>query len=317
MRRLVGAVLLVGHLTVGGAAAQTVSATMGAVDGRVTDHTNAVLPGVTVSINGPAMMGARVVTTNDEGAYRVAAVPPGDYTIAFTLDGFSPVNRTEIRVGLGFTATVNNQMSVGGVQENVTVTGASPVVEVASTKITTTFDAETLTSVPNGSRDYWAVLSETPALKLTRVDVGGSSAGSQSNYYAYGTTGQNRPMIEGINSTQGTERFGNYVDMGSFDEIAVNAAAHTAEMAVPGVQMIFISKSGGNAYHGSGTAHYENESWQSFNIDDAQIARGITGGGGLAPRDVNRLHKFRDVRAEVRGYVGKDRLWGDGRAPGL
>src|SRR5229473_1127691 len=309
MRRSVGALLLVGHLTVGAAAAQTVSATMGAIDGRVTDHTNAVLPGVTVTISGPAMMGTRVVTTNEEGAYRIAAVPPGDYTIAFTLDGFSPVKRTEIRVGLGFTASVNVQMSVGGIEENVTVTGASPVVDTASTRITTTFDATTLASLPSGSRDYWALLSETPALKLTRIDVGGSSAGSQSNYYAYGTTGQNRPMIEGINSTQGTERFGNYVDMGSFDEIAVNAAAHTAEMAVPGVQMIFISKSGGNAYHGSGTAHYENERWQSFNIDGPQIARGITGGGGLAPRDLNRLHKFRDVSADVGGYVVKDRLW--------
>jgi outer membrane receptor protein involved in Fe transport len=309
MRRAVGAVLLVGHLTVGVAAAQTVSATMGAVDGRVTDHTNAVLPGVTVTISGPAMMGTRVVTTNQEGAYRVAAVPPGDYTIVFTLDGFTPVTRTEIRIGLGFTATVNVQMNVGSVEENVTVIGASPVVDAASTKITTTFDAATLASVPSGSRDYWAVLSETPAVKLTRIDVGGSSAGSQSNYYAYGTTGQNRPMIEGINSTQGTERFGNYVDMGSFDEIAVNAAAHTAEMAVPGLQMIFISKSGGNTYHGSGTAHYENERWQSFNIDDPQIARGITGGGGLAPRDVNRLHKFRDTSADVGGYVVKDRLW--------
>src|SRR6185295_10364815 len=85
MRRSVGAVLLAGHLTVGGAAAQTVSATMGAVDGRVTDHTNAVLPGVTVTISGPAMMGTRVVATNEEGAYRVAAVPPGDYSIVFTL----------------------------------------------------------------------------------------------------------------------------------------------------------------------------------------------------------------------------------------
>jgi outer membrane receptor protein involved in Fe transport len=166
-----------------------------------------------------------------------------------------------------------------------------------------------LASLPSGSRDYWALLSETPALKLTRIDVGGSTAGSQSNYYAYGTTGQNRPMIEGINSTQGTERFGNYPDMGSFDQVAVNAAAHTAEMAVPGIQVIFISKSGGNTYHGAVTGHYENERWQSFNIDDAQIARGITGGGGLAPRDVNRLHRFRDTSGDVGGFIVKDRLW--------
>src|SRR3989454_2611005 len=268
MRRSLSAVLLASHLMVGAASAQTVSATMGAIDGRVTDNTTGVLPGVTVTISGPAMMGTRAATTNEEGAYRLAAVPPGTYAVVFELDGFAPLRRTEIHVDLGFTVTLNVQMALGAVSENVTVTGASPVVDTASTKITTTFDAPMLASLPSGSRDYWALLSETPALKLTRIDVGGSSSGSQSNYYAYGTTGQNRPMVEGINSTQGTERFGNYVDMGSFDEIAVNAAAHTAEMAVPGVQMVFISKSGGNAYHGSLTAHYENERWQSFNIDD-------------------------------------------------
>ena len=309
MRSSLGAVILVAHLTAGVAAAQTVSATMGAIDGRVTDNTSAMLPGVTVTISGPAMMGTRVATTNEEGAYRLAAVPPGTYTVVFELDGFAPLRRTEIRIDLGFTVTLNVQMALGAVSENVTVTGASPVVDTASTKITTTFDAPMLASLPSGSRDYWSVLSETPALKLTRIDVGGSSAGSQSNYYAYGTTGQNRPMIEGINSTQGTERFGNYVDMGSFDEIAVNAAAHTAEMAVPGIQMVFISKSGGNAYHGSLVGHYENERWQSFNIDDRQIALGASGGGGLAPRDVNRLHKFRDLGADVGGYIIKDRFW--------
>src|SRR5438876_655069 len=309
MRQLVVTVFLVGGIMAGAAAAQTVSATMGAIDGRVTDTTSAILPGVTVTISGPAMMGTRVATTNEEGAYRLTAVPPGPYAVVFELDGFAPLRRTEIRVDLGFTVTLNVQMALGAIEENVTVTGASPVVDTASTKITTTFDAPTLASLPSGSRDYWSVLSETPALKLTRIDVGGSSAGSQSNYYAYGTTGQNRPMVEGINSTQGTERFGNYVDMGSFDEIAVNAAAHSAEMAVPGIQMIFISKSGGNKYHGSLTGHYEDERWQSFNIDEAQIARGLTGGGGLGPRDVNRLHKFRDTSGDGGGYIVKDRLW--------
>jgi len=77
--------VFVGHLIAGRAAAQTVSATMGAIDGRVTDNTNAVLPGVTVTISGAALMGARVATTNEQGAYRIVAVPPGDYTIVFEL----------------------------------------------------------------------------------------------------------------------------------------------------------------------------------------------------------------------------------------
>src|SRR5881396_1213733 len=139
MGRSLGAAILVAHLSAGAAPAQTVSATMGAIDGWVTDNTNAVLPGVTVTIGGPAMMGTRVVTTNQEGAYRLAAVPPGTYTVTFELDGFAPVTRTDIRVDLGFTATLSVQMAVGAVSENVTVTGASPVVDTASTKIGTTF----------------------------------------------------------------------------------------------------------------------------------------------------------------------------------
>jgi len=125
MRRSLSAVLLASHLMVGAASAQTVSATMGAIDGRVTDNTTGVLPGVTVTISGPAMMGTRVATTNDQGAYRIAAVPPGDYTVVFELDGFAPLRRAGIRVDLGFTATVNVQMAIGAVAENVTVTGAS------------------------------------------------------------------------------------------------------------------------------------------------------------------------------------------------
>src|SRR5262249_15257524 len=97
MALYVGALLLVTHMTLAGAAAQTVSATTGAIDGRVTDNTNAVLPGVTVAVSGPAMMGTRIVTTNEQGAYRIAAVPPGDYTVVFTLDGFAPLTRSAIR----------------------------------------------------------------------------------------------------------------------------------------------------------------------------------------------------------------------------
>src|SRR2546428_10202556 len=95
-RQLVGIVLLVGRMTAAVAAAQTVSATMGAIDGRVTDNTNAALPGVTVTIGGPSMMGARSAVTNEEGAYHVAAEAPGDYAGAFELAAFVPPRTPEV-----------------------------------------------------------------------------------------------------------------------------------------------------------------------------------------------------------------------------
>lgn len=217
------------------------------INGKVTDSSGAVLPGVTVTLSGAAMMGTPTTITNAEGQYRFLAVPPGEHTLAFELTGFATVRRTAIRVTLGFTATVNIEMNVAGLEENVTVTGASPVVDAQATKVTTSFDAQTLANLPS-ARDYWAILAEAPAVRLTRIDVGGSAAGTQTAYLVYGTSGQNRPMVEGINSTEATGTFGNYVDYGSFEEVAIGTAAQGAEMAVPGVQAQFISKSGGNAY---------------------------------------------------------------------
>ena len=117
------------------------------------------------------------------------------------------------------------------------------------------------------ARDLWAILAESPGVQMNRIDVGGSAAGTQTGYVTYGTTGQNRPTVEGIVATEGTDAAGFYYDYGSFDEVAVNAAAHSAEMPWPGVQSNFISKSGGNEFHGTFYGDYENESIQSRNTD--------------------------------------------------
>src|SRR5262245_29442600 len=189
------------------AAAQTTSSTTGAINGKVTDKTNAVLPGVTVTISSPALMGTRNTVTAEDGFYRFAAVPPGDYAVVFELTGFTTMKREGIRVALGFTASVNVELGVASLSENVTVTGESPVVDTQSTAITTNFDAKTLASMPS-ARDMWAILAESPAVSLTRIDVGGSAAGTQTGYFVYGTSGQNRPTVEGIVATEGTDAAG-------------------------------------------------------------------------------------------------------------
>jgi hypothetical protein len=290
------------------AAAQTVSATTGALNGRVTDNTGAVLPGVTVTISSPSLMGTRTTVTTEEGQYRFPAIPPGVYQITYELAGFNSVKREEIRVTLGFTATVNVELGVASLQESVTVTGESPVVDTSATSISTNFDARQLANMPS-ARDLWAILAESPGIQMNRIDVGGSAAGTQTGYVVYGTTGQNRPTVEGIVATEGTGAAGFYYDYGSFDEVAVNTAAHSAEMPWPGVQSNFISKSGGNAFHGSVYADYENENIQSRNTDEDQVRRGLQGGGGLEPSDLNRLQKYYDVNVGMGGFVKRDRLW--------
>src|SRR5947207_11077544 len=96
----------------------------------------------------------------------------------------------------------------------------------------------------------WAILSQAPAVRMSRIDVGGANAGTQSGYSAYGG-GPNRPMVEGMVMSQGSggQAF-MYYDYGSFEEVVVNTAGHGADMPVPGVQMQFIAKSGGNKFAG-------------------------------------------------------------------
>jgi hypothetical protein len=199
-------------------------------------------------------------------------------------------------------------MNVASLEESVTVSGASPVVDTQSTTVTTSFDSAKLAALPNGSNDPWAMLAETPAVKMTRIDVGDSTSGTQTTFTTYGTAGQ-RPYYEGINGTEFINANGNYPDMNAFEEVAVNTVATNAEMGPPGVMMVFVVKSGGNAYHGSAGINYSNGDWQSFNIDANQIARGVEGGGGLEPEDTNRLTLFRDSFAQLGGYIQKDKLW--------
>ena len=308
MRRSAVLSALLVLLLASGAMAQTVSSTTGAIDGKVSDTSNAVLPGVTVSIASESMMGARDVVTSETGTYRFVSITPGMYSVTFELPGFATVKRTDVQVGAGFTATLNISMPLAGLEEAVTVTGASPVVDTQATKISTSFDSQKLATMPNGSNDPWAMLAETPAVKMSRIDVGGSAAGTQVGFTAYGTGGQ-RPYYEGINGTEGTDSNGNYVDMNAYDEVAVNTVGNNAEMGPPGVMMVFVVKSGGNTYHGSTGINYTDAKWQSYNIDDAQVAAGVVGGGGLEPRDTNRVAGFRDDYAQLGGYLKKDKLW--------
>lgn len=289
---------------------QTTTSTTGAINGKVTDATSAVLPGVTITISSLAMQGTRTAVTNEEGSYRFPAVPPGDYKITYELSGFGTVVREGIRVGLGFTATVNVELKVASLEETVTVSGESPVVDVTSTTTSTAFDYNRLASLPN-ARDFWTILAASPSVQVQRVDVAGSAAGTQTPYSAYDTKSQqHRPMVEGIVNTEGTNAAGYYYDYGSIDEVSVGTATHSAEVPTPGVVSQFIAKSGGNTYHGRVYADYQNEDIQARNIDDArtELCPGRNC-GQLKPSDLNRMSRYYDLNADIGGFIKKDKLW--------
>ncbi|MCC7177344.1 MAG: TonB-dependent receptor [Acidobacteria bacterium] len=300
-------------IATGVAMAQTGVGT-GVITGVVLDETKGVMPGVTVTVSGPAVMGTPSTTTGANGSYRVTNLPPGEYLVTFELAGFGTVIREGIRVGSGFTATVNVELRPATIAETVTVSGQSPIVDVTSSQVVTRYDTEILASLP-GARDYWAVLAQTPAVSMGRVDVGGSGALTQQPYTAYGLSsagGVNRAEVEGIMVNEGGGGGGSdmyYTDYGAFAEIGVSAVGNGADMPSPGVLSQLIAKSGGNEYHGNVYFDFQNDKMEATNISDAQIAAGVRGSDVLDPRDTNRLSKFQDFNADLGGFLVKDKLW--------
>jgi hypothetical protein len=303
MRFLIGFVVSVSLFIPGAAFGQMVGATTGAINGRVVDPSDAVLPGVTVTISAPQMQGEQTAVTNADGNYRFPGIPPGTYRVSYELPGFAQVVREGIRVTLGFTATLNVTLQVSTLQETVTVTGVTPVVDVSSTKTSTNYDYKELASIPS-ARDMWAILAESPAVTMARIVVGGSAAGTQSGYRTYDARGdQNRVMIDGLVTTEGTGAIGVYVDYGAFEEVTAGTAGHGADMGQPGVQTQMMIKSGGNQYRGSVYGDYQNSDLQSTNITDEQVSRGIR------DKEVNRMKVYYDFNADAGGYVTKDKIW--------
>jgi len=250
----------------GGGASST-----GTITGKVTDSSGGVLPGVTVNATSPNMMGVQSVVTNTEGIYRFPGVPPGTYTVTYELPGFNTLKREGIDIRLGFTATINVELTVASLQETVTVTGESPVIDTTTTRTQANFKMEQLQSLPN-ARDMWALLAVTPGVMVNRIDVGGNRAGTQAGYTAYGLTGQVRVLIEGINTTEGTGGAGFYFDYASLEEAFLGTSGQGAEMPNPGVQSQFIAKSGGNQFAGEYHLDWYNNSLQGSNIPDAYVA---------------------------------------------
>jgi hypothetical protein len=286
----------------GGGASST-----GTIQGRVVDAQGAVLPGVTVSASSPAMLGAQTTVTSETGNYRFPAVPPGTYTVTYELPGFNSIKREGIQIALGFTATLNIEMQVAALQETVTVTGESPVIDTTATRVVQNFKLEQLQSIPNG-RDMWSLLAVTPAVQMDRIDVGGNRAGTQTDYRAYGQLGQVRVLIEGINTTEGTGGAGFYFDYSSLEEVFLGTSGQSAEMPNPGVQSQFIAKSGGNQFSGEYYLDWYNNSLQGSNIPDSYTSPTAFNNSPIREHS-NEIDRYWDTAINVGGPIKRDKVW--------
>ena len=284
----------------------------GRVNGTVTDNTGAVLPGVTVTASSPALIQPQVQVTGAEGDYRFIALPPGVYDLTFELSGFQNVKREGIRVVINQTLTVDQQLQVATLQETVTVTGESPVVDTTSTTVGTNFTKELLTEIPN-ARDIWAALSQAPGVQMQAFDVGGSHAGTQTGFVTYGIDVQNQTKIEGIDTTEGTSANAGYFDFGSFEELSVGGAGNSAENFASGASMAITVKSGGDRISGNWYSDWEGDATITDNVPDAFKTANQRDENGFFVRTPlargNPIDKQYDINFNVGGPLWRQKAW--------
>jgi Carboxypeptidase regulatory-like domain len=284
----------------------------GRINGTVSDNSGAVLPGVTVTVTSPALIQPQVQVTSTDGGYRFLALPPGVYEVAFDLTGFQGVKREGIRVVIGQTLTVDQQLQVATLQETVTVTGASPVVDTSTTTMGTNFTKELLTEIPN-ARDIWAAMSQAPGIQVQGFDVGGSHAGTSTGYVTYGLDVQNQTRIEGVDTTEGVSGNAGYFDFGSFEEFQLGGAGSDAGSFAPGASIAISVKSGGDKFTGNWYSDWEGDATISDNVpDNLRTANSKDSNGFFSRTPITRgnpISKQYDINFNVGGPLWKKKAW--------
>src|SRR5262245_46509436 len=257
------------------------SATTGAIAGVARDSTGAVLPGVTVEASSPALIEkVRTVVTDSQGNYKIVDLRPGTYTVAFSLSGFSTFKREGLELTTGFTATVNGEMKVGSLEESVTVTGASPVVDIQNVRQQRVLSREVLDSVPtNKTLQGFAALTLGATTAGTRQDVGGNMGDGLAGFGFQGSrSSDQRLTMDGMLFTGlgGGANMRNIVVNQQFvQETTLETRGASAESEAGGPHINVVPKDGGNRFAATGTAAATGPKFQSDNISQELKDRGL------------------------------------------
>jgi hypothetical protein len=294
-------IMLVGVLCASATRASAQGA--GGIAGVVRDPSGAVMPGVTVEAASPALIEkVRSVVSDAEGQYKIIDLRPGTYTVTFTLTGFSTVKREGIEISAGFTATINADLRVGGLEETITVSGQSPVVDTQNVVQQKVITRQMLDAVPTSRSNYAAL---TPGASRS-TDVGGSNGtDSGATFTIHGSRGADvRRLIDGMrwNSMEAANAgTGFYFDPTGAEEIAIQLGGNSPEFELGGVQVNLVPKAGSNRYNGYFYAGYTNNSLNSTAVPDDLKARGLP--------TIGAVDYVYDYSGSLGGPIMKDKLW--------
>ena len=288
-----------------------VASAQATISGVVKDASGAVLPGVTVEASSPALIEkSRTAVTDGTGQYAIENLRPGVYSVKFTLSGFSIVQRDGVELSGSFTARINADMRVGGIEETVKVTGETPVVDVQSTRQERVLDRAVLDALPNAAnRTSLAVL--IPSVDFRRQDVGG--AGSKQvtgNPTAHGARSEdagttlNGMTLASFGTGAATSTL--YLNPMGLQEITIDSGSNDASLNAGGVRTNYTLREGGNQFHGVVFAAYAPGSLQSNNLTQDLINRGLA-----AP---NKIKANYDINPAFGGPILRDKIWFFGAA---
>jgi hypothetical protein len=280
----------------------------GSITGVVRDSSGAVLPGVTVEAASPALIEkVRTVVSDSSGQYQIVDLRPGTYTLTLTLSGFNTFRREGIELTGNFTATVNAEMRVGALEETITVTAESPVVDVSNAARQRVVRQDLFDALPNDRvPGYMAGLM--PGITNTGTqEVGGSQGNS--------ATGGPGMVSHGSRSTD-IRTMASNVSIGSpengasgqgvpnlmmYQEVTIDTAGASAENDLGGVTLNLIPRDGGNTFRGSVIFAFANSSMQGTNLTQELNDRGL--------KTANTVKRIYDINPGFGGPIKRDNLW--------
>lgn len=304
------------------AAAQTSN-----ISGTVRDASGGVLPGVTVEASSPALIEkTRATVTGGSGTYSILALRPGIYTVTFALPGFTTVIREGIELTSDFTATINVDLKVGALEETLTVTGESPIVDTQSITQRVVMTAEVRDALPTG-RNIQAVGIMIPGTTIAvggggalSRDVGGSGNLQQSPLQFRGS-GDTVQTIEGIRlnnlCAQGAYS-GVYWNDASFEEFSYVTGADSTEMGQGGMRVNLVPRDGGNSFRGTATFNFADESFGSDNCGSPGLGQACTRSNLSGSKTFNAnnfitnvdvIKEIWDVNPTIGGPIRRNKIW--------
>ncbi|HEY6555228.1 MAG TPA: TonB-dependent receptor, partial [Vicinamibacteria bacterium] len=270
--------------------------TTGTIAGVLKDGSGAVLPGVTVSVTGPNIVGTQTAVTNEVGSYRVHNLPPGEYQVSFSLTGFKTINRRAVRVSLGHQAEENASLEVSQRQDAIDVVAESSVVDTTSNELGSNYDREWVDNAPLKRFSFFDLVAAAPG----SVQVGSTGFG-QSRTMVYGSSyDENSFQLDG---TDITDNFFNEAlsepNMDAIEEIEVLSLGAPAEYGnLTGAVYNIVTRQGTNAFHGDVNFYLQSD--------------GMTGNNTTEEDDLGfpfRREKYNDFSAQLAGPIVKDKLW--------